>query len=88
MIEKQYEITAAEGLHARPTSVLVSGMTNFTSDITLTYNDREANMKSLLGVMSLGIPAGSTIKVSADGDDEKEVIAKVDEIMSAEGIGN
>jgi phosphocarrier protein len=34
MIEKQYNITGGEGLHARPTSVLVGASAAFKSDIS------------------------------------------------------
>ena len=55
MIEKQYNITSAEGIHARPASVLVGALAPFKSDITLEWNDKKVNLKSILGVMSLGV---------------------------------
>ncbi|MGB3259791.1 phosphocarrier protein HPr [Paenisporosarcina sp.] len=88
MIEKQYNITGGEGLHARPTSVLVGASAAFKSDISLEFNDKKVNLKSILGVMSLGVPSGATIKISADGEDEEAAMAKIDDIMKNEGIGN
>jgi len=88
MIEKQYNITGGEGLHARPTSVLVGASGTFKSDITLEFNDKKVNLKSILGVMSLGVPSGATVKITANGEDEEAAMAKVDEIMKTEGIGN
>jgi phosphocarrier protein len=38
--------------------------------------------------MSLGVPSGATIKISADGEDEEAAMAKIDDIMKNEGIGN
>lgn len=88
MIEKQYNITAAEGLHARPSQVLVGALSPFSSDITLEHNGKKVNMKSILGVMSMGIPSGATITIAANGNDEEQVMAKVAEIIESEGIGN
>jgi len=88
MIEKQYTITAAEGIHARPASTLVGSLAPFKSEITLELNDKKVNLKSILGVMSLGIPSGASVKIVANGEDENEAMAKVAEIMKTEGIGN
>lgn len=86
MVEKQYTISASEGLHARPTSQLVGSLAPFSSEITLIYNGKSVNMKSILGVMSLGVASGSTVTVQAEGADENEAIAKIDEVMKSEGL--
>ncbi len=86
MIEKNYKVTSNEGLHARPSSVLVSAVTPFTSDVKLAYMEKTVNLKSIMGVMSLGISAGADIKIIADGEDEEALMAKVDEVMKSEGI--
>ncbi|MCM3086858.1 phosphocarrier protein HPr [Bhargavaea ginsengi] len=88
MVEKQYTISASEGLHARPTSLLVGSLAPFSSDISLIYNDKTVNMKSILGVMALGVASGATITVRAEGADENEAIAKIDEVMKSEGLAN
>jgi phosphocarrier protein HPr len=87
MIEKQYTILGTAGLHARPTSALVSAVSSFKSDITLDYVGKKVNLKSILGVMSLGVASGNTITIVADGEDEADAIAKVDAIMESEGLG-
>ncbi|WP_372869132.1 HPr family phosphocarrier protein, partial [Planomicrobium okeanokoites] len=48
----------------------------------------KVNLKSILGVMSLGISSGSVVTISADGEDEAEAMAKIEEAMKAEGISN
>lgn len=87
MVEKNYMITSGEGLHARPASALVAAVTPFASDIKLEYKDKQVNLKSIMGVMSLGISKGKEIKISADGPDEEAVMAKVDEIIKSQAIG-
>jgi len=87
LIEKQYTILGTAGLHARPTSALVSAVSSFKSDITLEYVGKKVNLKSILGVMSLGVTSGNTITIVADGEDEADAIAKVDAIMESEGLG-
>ncbi len=87
MVEKTYTITSNEGLHARPSSQLVTAVSQFTADVKLQYNDKKVNLKSIMGVMSLGIASGSTVVVIADGEDEDDVLLKVDQVMKSEGIG-
>lgn len=86
-MEKKFKVTASEGLHARPCTVLVQAVTPFSSEVQLTYNDRTVNLKSIMGVMSLGIPSGAEILVSAEGSDAEEALNKVKNVLSTEGIG-
>jgi phosphocarrier protein len=86
MIEKSYTIIDDAGIHARPSTALVSAITRFKSDVMLEYKERQVNLKSIMGVMSLGIPKGSSVKVIATGDDESQVIATIDEVMKREGL--
>ena len=88
MTEKQFTITDEAGMHARPASALVGAISKFKSDIQLEFNGKKVNLKSILGVMSLGISSGSVVTISADGEDEAEAMAKIEEAMKAEGISN
>ncbi|ALS76433.1 phosphocarrier protein HPr [Planococcus rifietoensis] len=87
MIEKTYTIISDEGLHARPASKLVGAVSPFSADVKMLYKEREVNLKSIMGVMSLGVSKGHTIKITADGSDEESLMAKVEELIVAEGLG-
>ncbi len=54
-MKKTFKITTPEGLHARPSALLVTAVTPFECDVLLTYNDKSVNLKSIMGVMALGI---------------------------------
>lgn len=86
MVEKSYKIISTEGLHARPASKLVGAVTPFTSEVMLEYKEKRINMKSIMGVMSLGISKGTSIKIIADGFDEVNLMAKVDELIKDEKL--
>ncbi|PSL40876.1 phosphocarrier protein [Planomicrobium soli] len=88
MVEKQFTITDQAGIHARPASALVGALSKFSSDITLEYKEKKVNLKSILGVMSLGIPSGATVTVAANGTDEEEAMARAQEVMTTEGLSN
>jgi len=82
MEEKSFTITAETGLHARPATLLVNKASQYKSELELHYKEKVINLKSIMGVMSLGIPKGAQIKVSATGHDEKEAIEGVKEVIN------
>lgn len=69
------------GLHARPASEFVKEAAKFKSAVTIEFKEKKINAKSILHVLSAGIAAGSTIVISADGDDEAQAIEKLAEVI-------
>ncbi|WP_042143123.1 phosphocarrier protein HPr [Paucisalibacillus sp. EB02] len=86
MKEQSFNITADTGVHARPATLLVNKAGQYQSEIELTYNDKTVNLKSIMGVMSLGIPKGAEIKITANGSDEEEAIQGISEVIK-ENLG-
>ncbi|WP_332646960.1 HPr family phosphocarrier protein [Lysinibacillus sp. 54212] len=86
-MEQTFKITTPEGLHARPITLLVSAVTPFAAEVQLTFKDRSVNMKSIMGVMSQGVPQGGVITVAAQGTDAEQLIQAVTEVMESKGIG-
>ena len=62
------------GLHARPATFFIQKANEFKCSIWVEKDERRANAKSLLGVLSLGIVGGTTIRLIADGVDEQQAI--------------
>ena len=58
------------GLHARPATYFIQKANSYQCSIWVEKEDRRVNAKSLLGVLSLGIVQGMTVKLIADGADE------------------
>lgn len=86
-MEKTFKVTADSGIHARPATLLVNVAGKFNSDINLEYNGKTVNLKSIMGVMSLGIQQGTEIKISANGEDAETAIAAIEDTMKKEGLG-
>ena len=74
MISRDVTITNTIGLHARPATFFIQKANFYKSTILIEKDDRKVNAKSLLGVLSLGIAKGMTVKLSADGQDEEAAI--------------
>ncbi|TLQ19097.1 phosphocarrier protein HPr [Lentilactobacillus parafarraginis] len=86
MEKRQYNITAETGIHARPATLLVQTASKFNSDITLEYQEKSVNLKSIMGVMSLGVGQSASVTITADGEDEKEALDAISETMKSEGL--
>lgn len=78
---KEFIITDPVGLHARPTTLLVNEASKFAADSKIKVDGKEANLKSIMGVMSLGIANGAEFTIetenASDADAALEAIAKV-----------
>ncbi|MDD6004828.1 MAG: phosphocarrier protein HPr [Erysipelotrichaceae bacterium] len=74
------------GLHARPATVAVNVASRFKSDVKVAYKSKEVNMKSIMGVMSLGIPTQSEITITCDGEDEEVAIQTIEEILKTQKV--
>ncbi len=80
-MEKTFLITAEAGIHARPATNLVGEANRFNSNLLIKLGDREVNLKSIMGVMSLGINNGSIVKITADGDDASDALDAIGNII-------
>ncbi|MDO4431935.1 MAG: phosphocarrier protein HPr [Aerococcaceae bacterium] len=86
MEKKEFHVVAETGIHARPATLLVQAASKFASDIQLEYKGKSVNLKSIMGVMSLGVGQGADVTITAEGADEKEAIAAITEAMEKEGL--
>ena len=74
------------GLHARPARVAVNAASKFKSDVKVSFKERSVNMKSIMGVMSLGIPTQSEITITCEGEDEDTAIAAIEDILRTQKV--
>src|SRR5699024_9282773 len=79
--EKTYTITVDTGDHARPATLLVNEASQYQSKIDITYRKKSGQVKSIMGVVSLGIPMGASITITAEGEDEDEAIQGISTVI-------
>ena len=79
MRELTVTIKTKTGLHARPAALLVNTVAKVKSKVTIEKDGQEANLKSLLGLLSLGVEQHDTVTIKVDGKDEGEVIAALNQ---------
>ena len=76
--EFSYTLTGETGLHARGAGQLVTEAQSFNSNISIVYNDRIENLKRLFAVTCLGAKKGDFVTVRAQGSDENEAVASLE----------
>lgn len=69
------------GLHARPAALFVQTAGKFLSIITVQKDNKKVNGKSIMGIMALGVSEGDEITIVAKGDDEKEAIDSLVDLL-------
>jgi len=82
--EREVEIVNRAGMHARPAAAFVQAAGMFVSHITVEKDGLEVNGKSIMGVLMLAAEQGSTLRLSAQGDDAD---AAVDALAALVGRG-
>jgi phosphocarrier protein HPr len=82
VIEKEVEIINKLGLHARAASKFVKLASRFESMILLRKGEREANGKSIMGVMMLAASLGTVLEVVVDGNDEEEAMKALEALIA------
>ncbi|MEI3611813.1 HPr family phosphocarrier protein [Pseudogracilibacillus sp. SO30301A] len=82
MVEKSVEVLLESGLQARPAAQFVQEANRFTADLFLEKEGKRINAKSIMGLMSLAITKGETVRLIADGPDEEVALNELVSFIS------
>ena len=83
MLSQEIKIVNRLGLHARAAAQLVRIASEYPCDIHLDKDGQVSNAKSVMEVLMLGAPVGTSIKVSADGEKEDEALKAIVALFEA-----
>ena len=81
MIKKPITVQLANGLEARPVALLVQVASQYESKIYVETENKKVNAKSIMGMMTLGLNAGESVVVSAEGTDEQAAIENIEKYL-------
>ena len=73
-----YRIEDPNGMHARPAGILAAQAKKFESSITVRFNEKKADAKRLLSLMSLGATHHSELIFEIEGADEEQALAALE----------
>lgn len=79
---REFIITNEQGLHARPATSLVQKANHYKSDISISYDGNTTDLKSIMGVLSLGIVRGSLVSIRIEGEDEVEAMKEISNFIT------
>lgn len=87
-MEKTFKIVDEDGIHARPATALVNTANKFKSTESFAEaNGKRVTLKSILGVLSLGLEKGSTLTLITQGEEEGAALQALEDVMVGEGLG-
>lgn len=84
MLSKKIVIKIPTGLEARPVALLVQVASQYESNVYVECEEKKINAKSIMGMMSLGLPAGEEINVIVDGVDEEVTMLNIEKYLCGE----
>lgn len=86
MVHKVLKINTKGGLRAKTASLFVQTASQYTSQIIIEKGNKKVNAKSIMGTLSLAINEGESIHIVANGDDEKEALRALAELVEKEFV--
>jgi len=82
MLRRQITIMNKLGLHARAAARFVQLASRFECAIKVLKNGKEANGKSIMGVMMLAAGQGSDIEIVTEGQDEAQALQHLETLVA------
>lgn len=71
------------GLHARPAALFVQTANKYKAKIRVQHGEREANAKSIMGILTLGASQGAVVIVRAEGEDAQQALDGLRELVES-----
>ena len=72
------------GFHLRAAGRIVKLTKSFTAEVTIRYDGRVANAKSIMGLASLAAEYDSEVTLEVDGPDEVEAMPRLTRLIEVE----
>ena len=86
MVSSNITIQSRVGLHSKNATKFIQLANEYKSSIWIESSERKVNAKSLLGVLSLGVVQGMTVKLIAEGVDENEAVSAIQNLVNSNFI--
>ena len=78
MVRRTVTIQSELDAGQRPVAHLVQEASQYSSMVRIEMDDKLINVKSIMGMMSLGLVKGTTFTVVAEGEDEEKAVEGVE----------
>ena len=89
-VEKSCTVRNKMGIHARPAAMIVQTANRFPCDVTLEKDGQPVNAKSIMGVLMLAAPMGTSVTVRTEGEQAQQCADAIADLFDKgfnEGVG-
>lgn len=86
MVSANVKVVNPMGMHMRPAQLFIKEVTPFGCDVTIVFNGKEINGKSIMNLMAACIKQGTEIEIQCSGPDEQEALDAALRVI-ASGLG-
>ena len=86
MVSAKTIVVNPQGMHMRPAQLFVNTMAKYKSDVTIIFNGKSINAKSIMHLMAACIKQGSEIEIQCCGEQEAEALKAAVELVES-GLG-
>lgn len=83
-ITSSAEIKNGQGIHVRPSGVIVSETAGLNCKISLESKGMEIELLSIMDLLALGLQCGETVGITVDGNDEEKILPVIVELFERE----
>lgn len=81
-MEKTLKIINRLGLHARAASMFVKIAERYKCEVEMEKDGVKVNAKSIMGILMLAAPMGSTVKIITNGEDEDKCLEELTNLIN------
>lgn len=82
-MEKEVTVMNALGLHARPAAMIAKCASKYSSEILMNKSGEITNCKSILGIMTLSAGKGTSLILTAEGDDAEAALNDITNLFES-----
>jgi len=81
MIQRELKVENSQGVHARPSCLIVKTAMKYKSKITLEKDSNVVDAKSMMSILTLFAVYESKIKLTVEGEDEQEAADAIEKLF-------
>ena len=82
MIVRPMEVKISAGLDPSTIAMFIQIASQYESKLYVEVEEKKVNAKSIMGMMSLGLPEGSELTIVADGQDEEKAVEHIEKYLN------
>ena len=84
MIREAIKVNKENGLEPKQAALFIQKASNYKSNVWIKKDERKANGKSLLGILSLAVAKDNDIIIITEGEDEEEALNDLKNFLTSD----